>query len=111
MMFNEVRSIVKQYEEELLFDVEAPAHWYEIEYNNGTVTIYEINEYHFNGDEYGEVETSTEYEEIDYFICTLKDFTNFVIQFFQAKAFYREHSYPQEDYVLDKIIIRGVKYD
>ena len=112
MLLHEIGLIVREYEEEVLFDVEAPEHWYEVEYrNNNTVILYEIDEYHFNGDEVGEIETSTVYDEIESFNCTLKEFTNFVIQFFETKLLYRNHSYPQEAYVYDKIIIRGIKND
>lgn len=112
MLLDEIGSIVREHEEEVLFDVEAPAHWYEVEFKNNKVTLYEIDEYHFNGDEWGEIETSTVYDELETFYnCSLKDFTNFVIQFFETKMLYREHSYPQEAYVYDKIIIRSIKND
>ena len=112
MLFTNVLAVVGEMEREVLFDVEAPEHWYEVEYrNNNTVILYEIDEYHFNGDEVGEIETSTVYDEIESFNCTLKEFTNFVIQFFETKLLYRNHSYPQEAYVYDKIIIRGIKND
>lgn len=51
-MLNQVQSIIEEYEEEVLFDVEAPEHWYEIEFcNNNQMIIYEIDEYKFDGEE------------------------------------------------------------
>ena len=112
MLLHEIGLIVREHEEEVLFDVEASEHWYEVEFNNNKVTLYEIDEYHFNGDEWGEIKTSTVYDELETFYnYSLKDFTNFVIQFFETKMLYREHSYPQEAYVYDKIIIRSIKND
>lgn len=111
-MLNQVQSIIEEYEEEVLFDVEAPEHWYEIEFcNNNQMIIYEIDEYKFDGEEQGEIETSLINTEVESIPCTLKQFTNFVIQFYQTQLLYMRASYPQEAYILEKVIIRGVKYD
>ena len=109
--YNNVMKVIQNIEEEVLFDVEAPVHWYEIEFNDNELIIYEVDEYHFDGDEWGEIKTSTVYDELKTFDCSLKDFTNFVIQFFENKLQYRTHSYPQEAYICDKIIIRRIKND
>ena len=57
MLFTNVLAIVEEMEKEVLFDVEAPAHWYEVNYENEQLIIYEIDEYHNNGGEWGEIIT------------------------------------------------------
>ena len=109
--YKNVMKVIQNMEEEVLFDVEAPEHWYEIEYVNNHLIIYEIDEYHYNGDEWGEIRTSTNQTAIKEFECSLKEFANFVIQFFETKILYLRASYPQEAYISEKIIIRGIKND
>lgn len=88
-MLNEIITNVKEYEEEILFDVEAPEHWYEVEFKKDEVILYEVDEYHYNGDEWGEIKTSTTSNEINNWKCTLEEFTNFVIQFFKWNKEYK----------------------
>lgn len=109
--YNNVIKVIQNIEEEVLFDVEAPAHWYEIEFNDDELIIYEIDEYHFDGDEWGTIETKANITEIKRFECSLIEFTNFVIQFYENQILYMETSYPQEAYITNKITIRGVKND
>ena len=109
--YNNVMKVIQNIEEEVLFDVEAPAHWYEIKFNNDELIIYEVDEYHFDGDEWGAIETKTNTTEIERFECSLVEFTNFVIQYYDNRILYMEASYPQEAYITNKIVIRGVKND
>ena len=109
--YNNVMKVIQNIEEEVLFDVEAPAHWYEIKFNNDELIIYEVDEYHFDGDEWGTIETKTNTTEIERFECSLVEFTNFVIQYYDNRILYMEASYPQEAYITNKIVIRGVKND
>ena len=109
--YNNVMKVIQNIEEEVLFDVEAPAHWYEIKFNNDELIIYEVDEYHFDRDEWGKIETKTNTTEIERFKCSLIEFTNFVIQYYDNRILYMEASYPQEAYITNKIIIRGVKND
>lgn len=106
-----VIKVIRDIEEKALFDVEAPMHWYEIEFKDDELIIYEIDEYHFDGDEWGTIDSKEIQTSIKEFECSLKEFTNFVIQFYQNKLLYMRTSYPQEAYILEKIIIRGVKND
>ena len=109
--YNNVMKVIQNIEEEVLFDVEAPAYWYEIEFNNDELIIYEVDEYHFDGDEWGTIETKTNTTEIKRFECSLIEFTNFVIQFYDNQISYMKTSYPQKAYIADKIVIKGVKND
>lgn len=109
--YNNVMKVIQNIEEEVLFDVEAPAHWYEIEFNNNELIIYEVDEYYFDGDEWGTIETKTNTTEIKRFECSLIEFTNFVIQFYDNQISYMKTSYPQKAYIADKIVIKGVKND
>ena len=109
--YENVMKVIRNIEEEVLFDVEAPEHWYEIEFKDNKLIVYEIDEYHFNGDEWGEIEIRTNTTEIEEYECSLVEFTNFVIQFYQHQMSYIRTSYPQEAYINNKIIIRGVKND
>ena len=109
--YNNIMKVIQNIEEEVLFDVEAPAYWYEIEFNNDELIIYEVDEYHFDGDEWGTIETKTNTTEIKKFECSLIEFTNFVIQFYDNQISYMKTSYPQKAYIADKIVIKGVKND
>ena len=109
--YNNIMKVIQNTEEEVLFDVEAPAYWYEIEFNNDELIIYEVDEYHFDGDEWGTIETKTNTTEIKKFECSLIEFTNFVIQFYDNQISYMKTSYPQKAYIADKIVIKGVKND
>ena len=59
----------------------------------------------FNTDEWGEICTKTNVCKIDEFECTLTEYVNFVIRFFNEKMLYVQHEYPQRNYVLTKIDI------
>ena len=71
--YNNIMKVIQNIEEEVLFDVESPAHWYEIKFNNDELIIYEIDEYDFDGDEWGTIETKTNTTEIERFKCSLID--------------------------------------
>lgn len=103
MTFNNVINVVREYEEEVLFDVEAPDHWYSITYENNKLKLSEVDEYHQNGDEWGEIITKTNVYKIEEYKCTLEEYLKFVIRFFNAKMLYRQHEYPSENYVVEKI--------
>ncbi len=102
-VFYDVVKSVTEYEEDILFDVEAPSHWYCVTYDNDKIILQEIDEYHYNGDEWGEICTKTNVCKIDEFECTLTEYVNFVIRFFNEKMLYVQHEYPQRNYVLTKI--------
>lgn len=108
MLLNEIGSSVRKYEEEVLFNTEAHEHWYEVEFKDNRVIIYEVNKYYAYELEEGEIECSRTFEEIDTFKCSIEDFTNFVINFYREKAQYESYSYPQEAYVYELINIRNV---
>lgn len=102
-IFNDVIKVVKEYEEEVLFDVEAQYYWYSITYENNKLKLSEIDEYHENGDEWGEIITKTNVYKIKEYECTLKEYLKFVIRFFNAKILYRQHKYPSKNYGMEKI--------
>lgn len=102
-MFYEIINTVKQIEEDVVFDVEAPSHWYAITYENNKLILLEIDEYHFNGDEWGEVEVKINKSKIKEINCTLEEYLKLVIRFFKAKMIYKEHQYPTDNYVIEKI--------
>lgn len=110
-IFHEVIKCVTEYEEEILFDVEAPQHWYEIVYENNKLKILEIDEYHFNGEEWGEIDSKHNVNVIEEFSCEIIEYINFIIRFFKAKALYVQHEYPQKNYVLTKINIQYMEVE
>ena len=102
-MFYDVINTVKEIEENVTYDVEAPSHWYAISYENNKLKLSEIDEYHENGDEWGEMITKTNVCKIKEYECTLEEYLKFVIRFFNAKMLYEQHEYPSKNYVVKKI--------
>ena len=109
MLINDVLQKVKEIEEEVLFDVEAPSHYYDINYENGKIILRENDEYHFNGDEWGEIEVKTNTYIIGEFDCTIEEYINFIICFYKKKLIYQEHQYPSDIDVITKISIKRYK--
>lgn len=107
MLFTNVLAVVGEIEKEVLFDVEAPAHWYEVTYENEQLIIYEIDEYHENGDEWGEMITKCNQYKIESINCSIEEYLKFVVRFFKQKIMYIEYKYPEKNHYIMKIDIRG----
>lgn len=107
MLFTNVLEIVGEIEREVLFDVEAPTHWYEVNYENNQLIIYEIDEYYENSDVWGEMTTKFNREKIETINCSIEEYLKFVIHFFRQKIIYIEHKYPAKNHYIMKILIRG----
>lgn len=109
MIINDVLKIIDKMENEVLFDVEAPAHWYLIEYDwdNSNLVIYEIDEYSYNGDEWGEIIVKHNKTKIESIRLTNRMYTDFLIQFFKRKIEYIKYEYPTSYGNILKIDIKG----
>lgn len=51
----------------------------------------------------GGIEVKTNKSKIKEINCTLEEYLKLVIRFFKAKMIYKEHQYPTDNYVIEKI--------
>lgn len=110
MIFHDVINVIREYEKDILFDVEAPSHWYNIAYKDNKLIIQEVDDYQYDGDEWGEIYTKSNVSQIHEIECTLEEYLQFVIHFFYQKIEYIQYEYPSKNYILTKIeIMEAIK--
>lgn len=110
-MIYKVLKAIQEAEKELLFDIEANGHHYDIDYINNELVISIVDSYTFY-DEYDDICTKTNKETISTIKCSIEAFTNFVIKFYNAKIDIIRSDYSyfvyENGYVIPKININQI---
>lgn len=105
-MIYKILKLVNTIEENLNYDVEAKSHSYCIKYDNNALSLYLINSYSFY-DECNEPSHKDSIEKVDVFKCSIKEYAQFLIRFYEAKLELAKYDYSQYEngYLLNKISI------
>ena len=111
MLLTNVLAVVEEIEEEVLFDVEAITHWYEVSYEDKQLIIYEIDKYHENCNKWGKIIAKCNQQKIETIDCSIEEYLKFVIHFFKQKIMYIEYKYPANKHSIMKIDIRNDYFD
>lgn len=110
-MIYKILKTIQKIEEELLFDVEANGHHYDIDYINGELVLSIINSYTFY-DECDDICTKSNKETISTIKCSIEAFTNLVIKIYDAKIDIIRSDYSyfvyENGYVIPKININQI---
>lgn len=104
-MFWKVIDKINEYEENLMYNTECNSYYYLIDYKNKTLIINEVDEYEFDGDEWGEIETKINIIKIKEIECNEIEFINFLIRFYNTRETYIKFEYPENMNVITKIMI------
>lgn len=104
-MYYKIINTIKEYEEDLRYDIEAPSHHYLLNFVNGKVLIFVVNVYYEDGDNWGEIETISNSSKIDEIKISIEDYLKFVIRFYDDLIEYEKYEYPSENWILKKIEI------
>lgn len=105
-MIYKILKLVDIIESNLNYDVEANGHSYCIKYENGALSLYIVNSYTFY-DECGGLTHKDNTEKVDVFDCSIEEYAQFLIYFYEAKLEierYDESQY-ENGYLLNKISI------
>ncbi len=110
-MIYKVLKTIQEAEKELLFDVEANGHHYDIDYINDKLVISIVDSYTFY-DECNNICTKSNKEAISTIKCPIEAFINLVIKIYDAKIDIIRSDYSyfvyENGYVIPKININQV---
>ena len=105
-MIYKILKLVDTIESNLDYDVEANSHSYCIKYENNAISLYIVNSYSFY-DECNEAIHKDNIEKVDVFDCSIEEYCQFLIRFYEAKLELEKYDYSQYEngYLLNKISI------
>lgn len=105
-MIYKILYLINKVEEALNYDVEATSHSYCIKYEDGALSVYIVNSYSFY-DECNEAMHKDNIEKVDVFDCSIEEYCQFLIRFYEAKLELEKYDYSEYEngYLLKKISI------